>query len=594
MSTSMSITLPGVAILTADATGAQYSRWRRGLKAAFEAKGLWEYCDGTRPMPMPASGPNFFSPVVKSNPQPELLDERKAWMKKDREIKRDIFLSISDDIKLEVFEVGPPLPPSAMKASEMIEALDQKFQSFKFEDYHHAFCHFLNLHIDQYPSVEEFNKEFQATLEDLLDHGYPLDNVQACSAYFSKLRCTQNPWVADRLKEWDTLDTAPQLANLMKECPPWTIIRPLTTKGATAPQQQADAPSDNEQLIGTPSLKADDASDSNSDISTPSLSGTSSASHSRNSSTNTVAHVRKASSDSPFTQEITVHASMEDLTDIKSFPLPIRSIPKGPTSAPMRLSMQQPLSKPDIQALPKMLAPPVNRPLPPIPGNNTAEVRSRSVSPQPTTVPIIKSPVPPSRPHTPAGRKSPTQDQAKVHPALRSRASSTSLARQPSVRHAKSPRLSPPPPPELQRPRSSSGTYALSAPRTTPDLTERPSTSRSPPKSNPFSKSPPLRRIDSTSSSVISLPLQGVPEHQDTVISGNISTTTTTTGLGLQFGPSEEQVAADTVRFSSSPPRNLMSRLSSELNDDDRRYKKRSWSIKAKLNAKRYEVKEII
>ncbi|KAF2748801.1 hypothetical protein M011DRAFT_386473, partial [Sporormia fimetaria CBS 119925] len=151
-------------------------------------------------MPMPESGPNFFSPVTAANPQPELLEERRAWVKNDRDVKMDIFLSVADEIKLEVFEVGPPLPPSAMTAKEMMEALDERFQTFRFRDYHHVFCHFLNLHIDQYPSLEAFNAEFRATLEDLVDHGYPLDNIQACSAYFSKLRCTQNPWVAKKLQ----------------------------------------------------------------------------------------------------------------------------------------------------------------------------------------------------------------------------------------------------------------------------------------------------------------------------------------------------------------------------------------------------------
>ncbi|KAF2731664.1 hypothetical protein EJ04DRAFT_399665, partial [Polyplosphaeria fusca] len=152
-------------------------------------------------MPMPESGPNFFSPVLKSDPQPQLLEERRAWVKQDRDVKLDIFLSIADDIKLEVFEVGPPLPPSATTSKEMLEALDEHFTTFKFEDYHHVFCHFLNLHIDQYASLEDFNAEYLATLDDMLDHGFPLDNLQAISGYFSKLRCTQNPWVAKKLKE---------------------------------------------------------------------------------------------------------------------------------------------------------------------------------------------------------------------------------------------------------------------------------------------------------------------------------------------------------------------------------------------------------
>ncbi|ORY09533.1 hypothetical protein BCR34DRAFT_455661, partial [Clohesyomyces aquaticus] len=152
-------------------------------------------------MPMPSQGPTFFAPSPITEPQPELLDERRAWTKKDRDVKLDIFLSVSDDIKLDVFEAEPSKPPLSMTASEMMEVLDEQFEEFKFEDYHHVFCHFLNLHIDQYGSLDEFNLEFVATVEDLLDHGRPLDNVQACSAYFSKMRCTQNPWVLKKLKE---------------------------------------------------------------------------------------------------------------------------------------------------------------------------------------------------------------------------------------------------------------------------------------------------------------------------------------------------------------------------------------------------------
>ncbi|KAF2201549.1 hypothetical protein GQ43DRAFT_371187, partial [Delitschia confertaspora ATCC 74209] len=228
----MSPRLPGVSILSPEATGAQYRRWRRNVQMGFTAKGTWGHCDGTSPMPMPeriAPSENTI-PTNASETQPSLLEERRAWVKKDRDVKLDIFLSVSDDIKLDVFEVGPPLPPSAMTAKEMLDALDEHFDSFKFEDYHHVFCHFLNLHIDHYTSLEEFNAEFLATVEDLADHGFPLHNAQACSAYFSKLRCTQNPWVAKKIKEWDTLSTPPQLTDLFKEVPPWMIIRPLTYK----------------------------------------------------------------------------------------------------------------------------------------------------------------------------------------------------------------------------------------------------------------------------------------------------------------------------------------------------------------------------
>jgi hypothetical protein len=146
------------------------------------------------PMPKAAASPSS----VPLDPQPSLLDERRDWVRHDREAKLDIFLSLSEDVMQEVLEVGPPLPPSNLNAQEMLTALDERFAVFKFEAYHHAFCHFLNLHIDQFPSLGEFNQEFTSTLEDLLDHGHPLSNIQACSAYFSKLRCTQNPWVAQK------------------------------------------------------------------------------------------------------------------------------------------------------------------------------------------------------------------------------------------------------------------------------------------------------------------------------------------------------------------------------------------------------------
>ncbi|KAF2180519.1 hypothetical protein K469DRAFT_592011, partial [Zopfia rhizophila CBS 207.26] len=231
----MSPRLPGVSILYAEATGPQYRRWRKGVESAFTAKGTWGHCDGSCPMPMPEQTTNNLPPTwtsefTKSEPQPSLLEERRAWVKKDRDVKLDIFLSISDEIKMDVFEVGPPLPPASMTAKDMITALDEQFEDFKFEDFHHVFCHFLNLHIDQYASLEEFNLEFMATLEDMADHGFPLDNLQATSAYFSKLRCTQNPWVAKKLKEWDTLPSTPRLADLIKEVPPWIIIRPLAYK----------------------------------------------------------------------------------------------------------------------------------------------------------------------------------------------------------------------------------------------------------------------------------------------------------------------------------------------------------------------------
>jgi hypothetical protein len=37
-----------------------------------------------------------------------------------------------------------------------------------------------------------------------------------------------------------------------------------------------------------------------------------------------------------------------------------------------------------------------------------------------------------------------------------------------------------------------------------------------------------------------------------------------------------------------------MSRLSAELNDDEKRSRKRSWSLKARLSGRRLEVREMI
>ncbi|CAN9325207.1 unnamed protein product [Alternaria alternata] len=167
--------------------------------------------------------------------QPSLLEERRSWVRKDREVKLDIFLSLAEEVMLELFEVGPPLPPSNFSSEEILEALDERFNVFSFSGYHHAFCHFLNLHIDQYASIEDFNNEFTTVLEDLIDYGHPLSNTQACSAYFSKLRCTQNPWVAKKLEDWDTLPAMPDIYNLMQESPPWACIRPLRRSSQTFP-----------------------------------------------------------------------------------------------------------------------------------------------------------------------------------------------------------------------------------------------------------------------------------------------------------------------------------------------------------------------
>ncbi|KAF2805567.1 uncharacterized protein BDZ99DRAFT_372090, partial [Mytilinidion resinicola] len=147
-------------------------------------------------MPMPADRCS-----LKKEPQPQLLEERRDWVRKDRAVKLDLFLSISDDIKTDLFGVGPPLPPSAPTANQMLEELDERFSHYTFDDYHHAFCYFLNLHLDDFEHLDEFHNEFRGILLEMEDFGQPLNNTQACSAYFSKLRCCQNPWVARKIKE---------------------------------------------------------------------------------------------------------------------------------------------------------------------------------------------------------------------------------------------------------------------------------------------------------------------------------------------------------------------------------------------------------
>lgn len=531
----------------------------------------------------------------------------------------DIFLSVCDDIKLEVFEVGPPLPPSAMTAKDMMEALDERYGQFKFEEYHHVFCHFLNLHIDQYPSLAEFNTEFSATLQDLLDHGYPLNNIQACSAYFSKLRCTQNPWVAKKLKEWDSLPTPPLLEELMKECPPWMIIRPLATK-----TQASNSESYTEDNMSPPSLKEEDGESSDTDKSEAlTASPPPSLSHSRNPSTQSLeiaaAHPQNISAQSEdvtvlhsrtFSDkslEITVGASMEDLRTMAAFPLPTQRIPKTPKTRARRMS-----SKSDISKM--SLPPPINRPLPPIPATKSVPNISSPTEPRPDIRPQT---TPPSdSPSTPIASKRPASSHAS-----------------PSM-----PTLFPPFPPEqIKRPVTSRGSASTLKSTPATNSTNWPSPTRSPPQ-------PPTFRRESNDSSIISLPLQGtklttsptVPEYHDTVLSGNGAVMTSgTVGLGLSIlsspsssSPKMESRETSSITISTkpstgsssstppsagylgaSPPRSLMSRLSAELNKDvdeeEQRKKekewKRSWgrnweglNLKGRLSGRRLEVKEII
>jgi hypothetical protein len=269
----------------------------------------------------------------------------------------------------DLFEVGPPLPPSNLNAQGMLETLDERFQVFDFQAYHHAFCHFLNLHIDQYSSIEEFNKEFAAVLEDLLDYGHPLSNTQACSAYFSKLRCTQNPWVAKRLEEWNAQSSEPEIHDLMQESPPWSCIRPLATK-----------PSQTFQAGTTPEEHLEDSSGQSDSDAAPELSDTSTES-------SQFSHSRQISSSTIHSQEITVHASTEDLAAPNPHALreALEKLPEKPS--PERLS-----SKAFTPAMTESTTPAwlnvaptsfLDRPLPPLPNQKPeTESRARSASPR--------------------------------------------------------------------------------------------------------------------------------------------------------------------------------------------------------------------
>lgn len=593
--------LPGVMLLRAEATAPEYARWKREIKSAFTAKETWGHCDGSIPMPMPGAGPNFFSPVSQPDMQTTLLEDRKAWVKKDREVKLDIFLSVSDDIKLEVFEVGPPLPPPAMNAKEMLEALDEHYDGFKFEDYHHVFCHFLNLHIDQYAHIEEFNVEFRATLEDLLDHGHPLSNMQACSAYFSKLRCTQNPWVAKQIKAWDNRKEEPQLEQLMQKSPPWSIIRPLTMS-TKAPSTHKSVPASipEEPLLDTPPQSDGEDTPSEHSVSTVS---------------SKLSHSRDSSNATQRSQEITIHASYEDLTDLQ-----LQAFPEVPTGIPALNHIPKRVSS--ISKLSLQSLPPVNRPLPPIPANGE---RSRSVSPNATTPkPRTKTTKPPTRLPSPTSSL-PGLEQ--IHPALRSplpRTDSLPMV-EPTVTpeqlelHPSPPPRQPSPPPqpsftapELQADVPSAHiaavmraltpspppTITLLAP-TSPD--NRPTSSRSAivPQSkdnfSSWSQTRPLLRIDSETSSVLSLPLQGTvrsatPEFADTTISEGVTATTTPPSKKTPSKIELARMKFEGARAGSPTPPGRGLFVPSE---EEKKARKRSWSIKARLSA-RHGIKEII
>ena len=559
MSTPDSPHLPGVPILQRDATGADYSRWRRRVELACKTKGTWGYCDGTHPMPMPKSQPETLHPRTSSVMlRSSLLDERRAWVRKDREVKSDIFLSLSEKVMEEVLDASPPFPPQRMNAQEMLAALDQHFDTFKFEDYHHTFCHFLNLHMDQYASIEDFNIEFRTTLEDLRDHGHPLSNNQACSAYFSKLRCRQNPWVVRKLENWDAQSPTPRLEDLMKESIPWT------SRPSTSPSPYLKTGSISEELLESSSSQSDN------DGSSISISSSPLKLHSRQTSntTATTAH----------SLEITIHASSSDIAQVTSFPqLPATKY--VPAALPCHLSSKKsiPLMSPP---------PPMNRPLPPLPKHILhTSPRARSASPRimvssnktnnssPKTsarhnAKVVSPPWTPSlrletthptlRPKSPTlldqkefGLKlahSPiTPDETRVHPALRETAASSVTPMQPATAmNTHNLRTTP-----LLTSRSFCAEMNIAIPW--PNTPDRPNTSRTDLTSEKIQREPPVLdalsrlRAMSGAGSTISLPLVGSravspPRLQDRPL---LKSTTTSPPVGSASPP--EMIQSRTV-----------------------------------------------
>jgi hypothetical protein len=629
--------LPGVPLLQAQSTSPEYSRWRRNIKFALQGKGTWKYCNGKCPMPMPEAGAT--SPTSSTtNLQPSLLEERRSWVRHDREVKLDIFLSLAEEVMQDVFDVGPPLPPSSLNAQEMMDALDERFAVFKFEAYHHAFCHFLNLHIDQYPSIEDFNQEFLITLEDLLDHGHPLSNVQACSAYFSKLRCTQNPWVAKKLKEWDTQTGEISCIELLKESPPWSIIRPLVTKS-----------SQNFQVDSIPEEYLEDSSASDSDVlSEKSIASTGSSVslHSRHSSESTVHTVQSQESrpqrqDSVTTrhsQEITVHAASEDIAESKpeAFRKEIRVLPafaipergSSKNQVPGTSLCDDPkaplpewfVSKKSVARRP--LPPPHDRPLPPLPPQvqqaKELESNSKSVSSIALaivskkssqislTAPSTSCPqLPPLKLETthPTLRPQTPPAPQEIHPALRiaPSASSSSLNEVPNYFNLE-------PPTEHKRPSTSSPNLAIPWP-STPDIQPRPHSSRAilpssqapnpmpsqaqaqpatPPRSFPELHEPHLRRTLS-SASEISLPLQGTRDSAWDYLYESKGGYLVTRDHSVSPISRREPTYEDSVVVTTSSPKlGLVARLSGDgllgEEKETRQKKKKSWNVGVNLN----------
>jgi hypothetical protein len=593
--------LPGVPLLRLQSTGPEFSRWRRSIKYALEAKGTWKYCNGKCPMPMPTTSPTMSTAVL----QPSLLDERRDWVKHDREVKLDIFLSMAEEVMLDIFEVGPPLPPSNLNAQEMMKALEDRFAVFRFESYHHAFCHFLNLHIDQFSCIEDFNQEFLITLEDLLDHGQPLSNVQACSAYFSKMRCTQNPWVAKKLEEWE--QTGEQdCIELLKEAPPWAIIRPLATK----PSQNFRAESIPEEYLEDSSTSDSDASDK-SDASTVS----SISSHSHHTSEMIVETVqskpvlpgRQESFVTNRSQEVTITASPSVIGETN---LPFSSIPERASSKHQvpgtSLNDDPAASLPEWLVSKKSVArrpvpAPQSRPLPPIPAQaqQSEESSSPPHSPSPSISTVrnnssqtslkLETTHPTLRPSTPT----------EVHPALRPKSSHSAEGRNILPTIDTTPlSLSFPFPSEYihRRPSTSSPNVAVPWP-STPDVAPRPHSSRAvlpfTQAPNPMpslvgaspSNSPPQHHDDDDDDDEDDeqeLPLQGTRDSAwDYLYEAK-------GGYLLAGQPSRRPTYEDTVIMQSKKPRqhkksaslDLVSRLKGEgVQEMERRHrKKQSWS----------------
>jgi hypothetical protein len=629
--------LPGVPVLQLQYTGPEYSRWRRSIKYALEAKGTWKYCNGKCPMPMPATSPTISSAVL----QPSLLEERRDWVKHDREVKLDIFLSLAEEVMLDVFEVGPPLPPSNLNAQEMMEALEDRFAVFRFESYHHAFCHFLNLHIDQFSCIEDFNQEFLITLEDLLDHGHPLSNVQACSAYFSKMRCTQNPWVAKKLEDWEQTGEMGCI-ELLKEAPPWAIIRPLATKSS----QNFSAESIPEEYLEDSSASDSDLPSDKSDASTIS----SISSHSRHISDipaetvqpKEVIPERQESVLTTRSQEITIIASPGVMSETKPQATHKQLEQLSTSAIPERGSSKHqvpgtPLCDDPAAPLPEWLVSkksvarrpvpaPQNRPLPPLPvqaqqnGANesgshstSSNISTASKSPSQTSL-KLETVHPTLRPSTPTP---PTE----VHPALRTESSHPTEER--AIQPTPLPTIDTTPlslsfpfPSDYahRRPSTSSPNIAVPWP-STPDVAPRPHSSRA---VLPFSQAPnpmpsfalaqpstsrPQRHVDEEGeegeedeedeqeTSEIFLPLQGTHESAwDYLYEAKGGYLLTQSPTALTHRPTYE----DRIILPSKKPRqhkksaslDFLSRLKGENYEEmERRHrKKQSWSGSVGMN----------